>query len=77
MQVYAGDLTATTGGFVNIGVAGCAKLGIQFNDAPIRLSLDFTPSFGPEIVYLKGFGANAGFSGYSVANLGISAVYCF
>lgn len=77
MQVYAGDLTATTGGFVNIGVAGCAKLGIQFNDAPIRLSLDFTPSFGPEIAYVKGFGASAGFSGYSVANLGISAVYCF
>lgn len=74
-----GEYTTVTarGGFVNLGVAGCAKLGIEFNDVPIRLAVDFTPAFGPEIAYIKGYGAGAGFSGYSLANLGISAVYCF
>lgn len=63
--------------FAFVGVTGCAKLGIEFNSAPVRLSLDFSPSFGPEIGYVPGWGSMIGFSGYSVANLGISAVFCF
>lgn len=68
---------AVRGGYVNLGVAACAKLGIEFNNAPVRLSLDFTPAFGPEIAYISGYGAGAGFAKYGLANLGISAVYCF
>lgn len=70
----------TVGGresLANVGVAGCAKLGIEFNDAPVRLSLDFTPAFGPLIVYAPGYGSYARFNEYNIANLGISAVFCF
>ena len=63
--------------FVNLGVAGCAKLGLEFNDAPIRLSLDWTPAFGPAIVYVPGWGSGAVFNEYGLANLVISAVFCF
>lgn len=59
-----------------VGVAGCAKLGIKFNAAPIRLSFDWTPSFGPVIVYADGASA-AGFWNYGPCNLGVSATYCF
>ena len=70
----------TVGGresLANVGVAGCAKLGIEFNDAPVRLSLDFTPAFGPLIVYAPGYGSYARFNEYNIANLGLSAVFCF
>lgn len=69
----------TVGGrahFVNLGVAGCAKLGIEFNSVPCRLSLDFSPAFGPAIAYGKGVSA-AAFNEYGLANLGISAVFSF
>lgn len=69
----------TAGGrsnIVTLGVAGCAKLGIEFNDAPIRLSLDWTPAFGPAIAYV-GQTSAAAFNEYGLANLGLSAVFCF
>ena len=50
------------------GVAGSAKLGIQFNNAPLRLALDWTPIIG-----ING----SKFYGLGCANLGISCVYCF
>ncbi len=70
----------TVGGrenIANVGLAGCAKLGIEFNDAPVRLSLDFTPAFGPAILYVPGWGSDVAFNEYNIANLGISAVFCF
>lgn len=57
---------------VTLGVAGCAKLGIEFNDAPIRLAVDWTPAFGPAIT-----DSHAKFNEYGLANFGISAVFCF
>lgn len=62
--------------FANIGVAGCAKLGLEFNNVPLRLALDWTPAFGPEIIYGDGW-SSAAFNEYGLANLGISLVYCF
>ncbi|MBE6174797.1 MAG: hypothetical protein E7147_04540 [Rikenellaceae bacterium] len=59
-----------------VGVAGQAKLGIKFSSAPVRLSLDWTPSFGPIIGYAGGY-SHAAFFEYGLCNLGISAVYCF
>lgn len=59
-----------------IGVAGCAKLGIKFDSAPVRLSVDFTPAFGPEIGYGKGW-SGADFHKWGLCNLGVSAAYCF
>ena len=72
----AGLTVGGRGHFVNLGVAGCAKLGIEFNDAPVRLSVDFTPAFGPAIVYVKG-ASSAVFNEYGIANLGLSAVFSF
>ncbi len=71
------------GGAANVayvGVAGMAKLGLKFNKVPLKLSLDFTPSFGPIIGYAHYRGASAhwvGFYSYGICNLGVSAVYCF
>ena len=62
--------------YAYVGVAGCAKLGIKFNNAPVKLSIDWTPVIGPQIDYYKG-ASNAAFHEYGLANLGISAVYCF
>lgn len=59
-----------------VGVAGCAKLGIKFDSAPVRLSVDFTPAIGPAIGYGKGW-SGATFYTYGLCNLGVSAAYCF
>lgn len=62
--------------YATVGVAGIARLGIEFNDVPIRVSVDYTPVFGPEIIYGKGYSA-AAFNEYGLANLGLSAVFTF
>ena len=62
--------------FAYIGVAGQAKLGIKFNNVPIRLAIDWTPSFGPGIAYFGGF-SHTEFFKYGLCNLGLSATYCF
>lgn len=70
----------TVGGvahFVNLGVAGCAKLGVEINSVPLRLALDWTPAVGPAIAYSPGLGAGAVFNPYGLANVGISCVYSF
>ena len=67
------------GGAANVayvGVAGQAKLGLKFNKVPIRLALDWTPSFGPIIGYAPGVTV-ADFFSYGLCNLGLSATYCF
>lgn len=62
--------------YAYVGAAGCAKLGIKFNSAPIKLSFDWTPVVGPEIGYY-GKSSVARFYAYGLANFGVSAVYCF
>ena len=79
MWFFDAGAGVTVGGrehFVNIGVAGCAKLGLEFNNAPFRLALDWTPAIGPAIIYFRGL-SGAVFNKYGLANLGISAVYRF
>lgn len=60
-----------------VGVAGNAKFGIKFNSAPVRLSVDWTPVFGPGFVYGKGYNTHTGFPSLNIANFGVSAAYCF
>ena len=62
--------------YAYVGAAGSVKLGIKFNNAPIRLALDWTPSFGPHIAYWKGY-SHAEFNEWALCNIGLSAVYCF
>lgn len=59
-----------------VGVAGSAKLGIKFNSAPVRLSIDWTPVFGPGFVYGGGY-TGVGFPALNIANFGLTAAYCF
>lgn len=71
---------ANVGGKANyayVGVAGQAKFGIKFKAAPVRLSLDWTPSVGPAILYISGEGAGAWYNTWALCNVGISATYCF
>ena len=68
------------GGVANyayVGVAGQAKFGVKFNAVPIRLSLDWTPSVGPAIIYIPGAGAGAGYNKWGLCNVGVSATWCF
>ena len=63
--------------YAYVGAAGQAKLGIKFNAAPVRLSLDWTPSIGPAFIYLPGEGSYPHFNKWGLCNLGVSATYCF
>ncbi len=62
--------------YAYVGAAGMARLGLKFKDAPVRLSFDWTPAFGPEIAYWKG-GSAAAFFGYGLCNFGVTCTYCF
>ena len=67
------------GGVANlatVGVTGQVKLGIKFDEVPIRLAIDFSPVVGPYIDYWGG-GCYCGFNVRGLCNLGISATYCF
>ena len=63
--------------YAYVGVAGQVKFGLKFDAVPIRLALDFTPSFGPGIMYFKETGAGAWFNKWGLCNIGLSATYCF
>ncbi len=62
--------------YAYVGAAGMAKLGLKFNDVPVKLSIDWTPVIGPYMVYGGGYTWTA-FNAYGFANAGISCTYCF
>lgn len=62
--------------YAYVGVTGMARLGITFNDAPVSLSLDYSPVIGPGIGYGKGY-SHAGFRDMGFANVGITCTYNF
>lgn len=57
---------------VNFGVAGSAKFGILFKNAPIRLAVDITPRIG-----LYAYNGGIHFYGTGLLNGGIQATWCF
>ena len=62
--------------YAYVGVAGMARLGFTFHNAPVTLALDWTPTFGPGILYVKD--ANeAFFNELGLANVGITCTYNF
>lgn len=62
--------------YAYVGVAGMARLGFTFNNLPLTLALDWTPTFGPGILYVKGAN-NVFFNELGLANVGISCTYNF
>ena len=62
--------------FAYVGLAGMARLGISFNNAPVSLSVDWTPSFGPRIGYFKEW-SEAEFNDLALANLGVTCTFHF
>jgi hypothetical protein len=64
-----------------IGVQGQAKLGYIFEHVPVGLAFDFSPSFGPAIVYGRDGNnvsrADVGFDVWSICSLGIACTYNF
>ena len=62
--------------YATVGVTGQVKLGILFEDAPIRLAIDFSPVIGPGFLY-NGRECAVGYNTMGLCNLGISATYCF
>lgn len=64
------------GHYAYVGVAGMARLGIEFSGAPVSLSLDYTPVIGPGIGYGKGY-SSASFREMGFANFGVTCTYNF
>lgn len=64
------------GHYAYVGAAGCAKLGIDFSGAPVRLSFDWSPAFGPGIAYWDGDSASE-FNEHALCNFGITCSYRF
>lgn len=62
--------------FAYVGVSGLARIGFKFSSVPVALSFDWTPTFGPDILYGQGF-SDVGFHAYGLANLGITCTYSF
>lgn len=62
--------------YTYFGAAGCAKLGIAFKGAPVNLSFDWTPVFGPGIVSWDGH-SDSSFNERGLCNFGITCVYRF
>ena len=62
--------------YTYVGAAGMARLGIKFYDTPLTLAFDWTPCFGPNIFYARGFN-HTSFNALGIANVGISCVYNF
>lgn len=69
--------------YAYVGVAGMARLGFSFHNAPVTLSLDWTPTFGPGIIYYNKFNEYIGgrnhvfFNELGLADVGISCTYNF
>jgi hypothetical protein len=72
--------------FFHAGVQGMAKIGFEFDNAPIRLSLDWSPAFGPEVAYSRAQTVGdivvprvsvSSFNERGLVNLGLSCVYLF
>ena len=69
--------------YLYAGGIGCAKLGIKFKGAPVKLALDYSPSVGPWIGgksdadATEGSNTHAGIRTEGFFNFGLSCVYCF
>ena len=72
----AGINVGVKGHYAYVGAAGCAKLGIDFSGAPVRLSFDWSPAFGPGIAYWDGDSASE-FNEHALCNFGITCSYRF
>jgi hypothetical protein len=62
--------------YAYVGVAGMARLGFTFNNVPVTLALDWTPTFGPGVCYVDRYN-DAFFNELGLANIGISCTYNF
>jgi hypothetical protein len=72
----AGANTVLANHFFYVGVQGTAKLGYEFDNIPLRLSCDFSPSFGPGISSVAGHSETSFYSN-GISNFGVSCVYLF
>ena len=72
LDAGAGAFVGAGHGHVNFGVAGTAKFGILFKNAPIRLSVDVTPMLG-----LYAYNGGVAFLSTGIFNGGLTATYCF
>ena len=81
----AGGFLGGAANYFVFGVQGLARLGYEFEDAPIALAFDWSPAFGPEIVYVRQSlpgsnnvrGSASRFNARGIANLGLSCIYRF
>ena len=62
--------------FLYVGPTGMAKIGFKFDNAPIALSLDWSPTFGGSIPYQHVYGRST-FNSMGLANFGVTCVYNF
>jgi hypothetical protein len=72
----AGANVGAASHYFYLGVQGMAKLGYEFEGAPVRLAIDWSPSFGPGIASFAGH-SNSELNTTGMGSFGLSAVYMF
>ena len=76
VDVGAGVNVGGRGHYVYAGVTGMARIGLTFFDAPFTVAFDWSPTFGPNIIYTKHF-TDLGFNDLGIANICVSCIYNF
>lgn len=71
----AGAFMGGSQNYFAFGAQGMAKLGYQFDGAPLSLAFDWSPSIGPSMTF--GDKSTGTFNFRGLANLGLSCVYHF
>ena len=79
-DIGAGVFLGGAANYFLCGLQGMGRVGYEFEDSPISLSFDWSPSIGPEIAYgrVGSTRVSAGqFNARGLANLGFSCIYRF
>lgn len=79
--VFDAGVGVRAGGFEDyayVGACGLARIGYDFKQAHVTLTYDWTPTFGPDIVYWNhGKDNSARFHTYGLLNMGLTCTYNF
>ena len=60
--------------FMYVGPSGMVKFGIHFNNAPVDLSIDWSPAFNANILYARGY-SNAEYNPLAMASFGLTCSF--
>jgi hypothetical protein len=81
LDIGAGAFFGGASNYFVFGAQGMGRLGYEFEDAPVSLAFDWSPSFGPEVLYSPRVNGQrlsvSDFNARGLANFGLSFIYRF